>query len=44
MHYPLGATLMPGGTNFALYSQAASEVSLVLFDRADGPPTDVIRL
>ncbi len=44
MHYPLGATLMPDGTNFALYSQAASEVSLILFDRADGPPTDVIRL
>jgi glycogen operon protein len=43
-HYPLGATLAPGGTNFALYSQWATEVSLVLFDRTDGPPTDVIPL
>jgi isoamylase len=43
-HYPLGATPGPGGTNFALYSQAATEVSLVLFDHADGPPTDVIPL
>jgi glycogen operon protein len=43
-HYPLGATLTPAGTNFALYSQAATEVLLLLFDRADGPPTDVIRL
>ena len=44
MHYPLGATLTPDGTNFALYSQDASAVSLVLFDRADGPPTAVIPL
>jgi glycogen operon protein len=44
MHYPLGATLTPAGTNFALYSQAASAVSLVLFDRADGEPTEVIPL
>ena len=44
MHYPLGATLTPDGTNFALYSQSASAVSLVLFDRADGAPTEVIPL
>jgi pullulanase/glycogen debranching enzyme len=38
-HDPLGATLTLEGTNFALYSATATEVSLVLFDRADGPPS-----
>jgi glycogen operon protein len=42
--YPLGATLTPEGVNFALYSQNASEVFLLLFDTPDGEPTDVIRL
>jgi glycogen operon protein len=42
--YPLGATLTPDGVNFALYSQHASEVFLLLFDRPDGDPTDVIRI
>ena len=42
--YPLGATLQPGGVNFALYSRHAEAVYLHLFDRPDGPPTDVIRL
>ena len=41
---PLGATLTPTGVNFALYSKNATEVYLLLFDTADGPPTDVIRL
>jgi glycogen operon protein len=43
-YYPLGATLSPGGVNFALYSQNAREVFLLLFDRADGPPTDIIKI
>ena len=43
-HDPLGATLTPEGTNFALYSASATEVSLVLFDRPDGPPSAVIPL
>ncbi len=43
-HYPLGATVQDGGVNFALYSQYADEVFLLLFDRAEGEPTDVIRL
>jgi isoamylase len=43
-HYPLGATLTPDGVNFALYSKHARAVYLLLFDRADGPPTDTIRL
>src|SRR5512142_2475883 len=43
-YYPLGATLGPYGVNFALYSRNAREVYLLLFDRPDGDPTDVIRL
>ncbi|MBI1811246.1 MAG: glycogen debranching protein GlgX [Nitrospirae bacterium] len=43
-HFPLGATLYNSGINFAIYSQHASEVFLLLFDRPDGEPTDIIRL
>jgi glycogen operon protein len=42
--YPLGASVAPDGVNFALYSQNASEVFLLLFDTPDGDPADVIRL
>lgn len=42
--YPLGASLQPDGVNFALYSQNASEVFLLLFDAPEGEPTDIIRL
>ncbi len=42
--YPLGATLDSDGVNFAVYSRHASEVFVLLFDRADEEPTDVIRL
>jgi isoamylase len=42
--YPLGATLTPEGVNFALYSQHAQQVFLLLFDEADGDPIDVIEL
>ncbi len=42
--YPLGASLAPDGVNFALYSQSASDVFLLLFDAPDGAPTDIIRL
>src|SRR5512139_2449430 len=41
---PLGATLSEKGVNFAIYSQHASEVFLLLFDRPDSEPTDIIRL
>ena len=44
MHFPLGATLAQEGVNFAVYSQHAAEVFLLLFDTPDGDPTDVIRL
>jgi isoamylase len=40
--YPLGATLTNGGVNFALFSQHAKEVHLLLFDDPAGEPTDVI--
>jgi isoamylase len=38
--YPLGATYDGGGTNFALFSEAATRVELCLFD-ADGRETRV---
>jgi len=43
-HYPLGASLRDGGVNFALYSQHASEVFLLLFDDPGGQPTDIIKV
>ncbi len=43
-YYPLGATLFEDGVNFAIYSQFASEVFLLLFDRQEGEPTDIIKL
>ena len=43
-NYPLGATLTSGGVNFAVYSQHATEVFLLLFDKVDGEPTDIIQL
>ncbi len=43
--YPLGATVYPGGVNFSLYSQYATAVDLVFFDRADDAvPSRTIRL
>jgi isoamylase len=42
--YPLGATIEPSGVNFALYSQNASEVYLLLFRSKDAPPSDIIRM
>ena len=42
--YPLGASLEPDGTNFALYSRNATDVFLLLFESDRDEPTDVIRL
>lgn len=42
--HPLGATLKDDGVNFALFSQDAREVFLLLFDSPDGDPTDIIKL
>jgi isoamylase len=42
---PLGATVVPGGVNFSLYSRNATSVELVLFDREDNAiPTHVITI
>ena len=43
-YFPLGATLLLDGVNFAIYSKYASEVFLLLFDKPDGEPTDIIEL
>ena len=42
--YPCGATLAGDGVNFAVFSEHAEEVWLLLFDDPDGDPTDVIRV
>jgi glycogen operon protein len=42
--YPRGATLTDEGVNFALFSQNASEVFLLLFDAPDQPATDIIQM
>ena len=44
VNFPLGATLTPEGVNFALYSQKAGDVFLLLFDAPDSDPTDIIEL
>ncbi len=41
---PLGATLSGEGANFAIYSEHAAEVFLLLFEAPDREPTDIIRL
>ena len=43
-NYPLGATLTSEGVNFALYSQYARRVFLLLFESSDDDPTEVIEL
>jgi len=42
--YPLGATPVADGVNFAVYSRHASAAFVLLFDTADGEATDVIQL
>src|SRR5207249_12311292 len=39
--YPLGATWMGNGVNFAIFSDHASEVELCLFDSAEATKEDV---
>ncbi|HEX2473426.1 MAG TPA: glycogen debranching protein GlgX, partial [Lacipirellulaceae bacterium] len=42
--FPLGATVVEGGVNFALYSRVATGVELLLFDRDDDDtPSRVVR-
>lgn len=43
--HPLGAAIRPGGLNFCVFSQQATAVELLLFDRADDPePARIVRL
>jgi isoamylase len=43
--HPLGIATYPGGVNFSLFSQAASEVELLLFDQPSAiEPAQIIRL
>jgi glycogen operon protein len=43
--YPLGATLVPGGANFSLFSRGAESVELLLFDHEDDArPGRIIRI
>lgn len=42
--YPCGATITDTGVNFAIFSEHAQEVYLLLFDSPDTDPTDIIRI
>jgi isoamylase len=43
--FPLGATVLPDGVNFSVFSRRATRVELLLFDHADAVhPTRVIEL
>ena len=39
--HPLGATVLPGGVNFSIYSRGAERVELCLFDELPGSETRV---
>jgi isoamylase len=42
---PLGATVVPGGVNFSIYSRSASGVELLFFDREDdASPAKVVTI
>ncbi len=41
---PLGATVKEDGVNFAIFSQYAKDIYLLLFDRPEGLPSDIIKL
>src|SRR5499433_2964097 len=42
--HPLGATVVPGGVNFSIFSRAASRMELLFFDREDDEqPARIIR-
>src|SRR5262245_17124687 len=41
--FPLGASVVPGGVNFSVYSRSASAIDLLLFDRdGDSWPSRVV--
>jgi len=37
--FPLGATVMPGGVNFSVFSKNADSIELLLFDAENGEPS-----
>ncbi|MGW0807716.1 glycogen debranching protein GlgX [Nonomuraea sp. NPDC002799] len=39
---PYGATIVPGGVNFSVYSDRATSIALVLFERGGPSPTAVL--
>jgi isoamylase len=42
---PLGATVLPGGVNFSIFSRHASKIELVFFDRTDdAQPSRIISI
>ena len=42
---PLGATVVPGGVNFSIFSRNATSVELLLFDQVDDPrPSRIIEI
>lgn len=42
---PLGATILPGGVNFSVFSRGATAVDLLLFDQEDDPrPARIIAI
>ncbi|MFC1590302.1 glycogen debranching enzyme, partial [Candidatus Omnitrophota bacterium] len=41
---PLGAVCKKDGVNFAVYSEYAKEVFLLLFESPEGRPSDIIKL
>lgn len=42
--FPLGATVQHGATNFCVFSRNCTKVELLLFDKVDSEPTEVIEL
>ena len=45
LSFPLGASLVPGGVNFSVFSRHATRIELLLFESADAvQPTEVIQL
>lgn len=42
--FPQGATVFPDGTNFCVFSRNCEWMELLLFDRVDSAPAEVIRL
>ncbi|EQD76343.1 protein containing Glycoside hydrolase, family 13, partial [mine drainage metagenome] len=42
--YPLGATLMEDGVNFAVYSENAESINIDLFEECSSDPVESIQL